>query len=182
MYRLDFQPSAIQSNPAKEFYRFISHGFVHADWAHLLFNMLTFYFFAPNVENVFAYKFGEMGNVYFLLLYLGGIFISVIHTFEKNKFNYAYHAVGASGGVSSILFCSVLYFPMSDICLYGIICLPGIIWGGIYLAYSFYMSRNQANDYINHDAHLFGAVYGIVLTLILDPSAFKGMLGQIVGG
>jgi membrane associated rhomboid family serine protease len=179
MYRLDFQPALIQRNLGKEWFRFLSHGFVHADWPHLIFNMLTYFFFAPNVERVFEARFGEKATLYFLLLYLGGICLSVIPSYEKNKFNSMYHAVGASGGVSSILFASVIYFPMNNICLYGLICLPGIIWAGIYLVYSYYMGR-KGGDNINHDAHIFGALYGVALTLILDPSAIKAMVSQIM--
>lgn len=181
MLKLDFQPDQIRRNPAKNVHRFLTHGFVHADWMHLAFNMLTFFFFAPNVLMVFEAKFPEMASVYFLLLYLGGIVISVFHTYEKNKFNVMYRGVGASGGVSSVLFASVIYFPMNSICLYGLLCLPGIIWAVLYVLYSFYMSRSNANDYINHDAHLIGAIYGVVLTLIVDPGAFGRMLQQIFG-
>lgn len=177
-YKLDFQPYEIQRNPLKNLYRFLTHGFIHADWMHLLFNMFSFFFFAGSIENVFDYKFQNLSVLYFMLLYLGGIFMSVIHTFEKHKNDIWYHGVGASGGVSAILMANVIYFPLNEICLYGFICFPGILWALIYLAYSFYMGR-RGGDYINHDAHFIGAIYGVVITLIIDRNAWSDFISQI---
>jgi membrane associated rhomboid family serine protease len=177
-YKLDFQPYEIQRNPIKEFHRFLTHGFIHADWMHLLFNMLSFYFFAGAVETVFQVKFPDHAMTYFLLLYIGGIFMSVIHTYEKHKNDIHYHGVGASGGVSAVMMASVIYFPLNEICLYGILCFPGIIWAIIYLGYSFFMGR-RGGDYINHDAHFIGAVYGVAITLILDRHALSEFISQL---
>ena len=177
-YKLDFQPYEIQRNPLKNLYRFLTHGFIHADWMHLLFNMFSFFFFAGSIENVFDYKFQNLSVLYFMLLYLGGIFMSVIHSFEKHKNDIWYHGVGASGGVSAILMANVIYFPLNEICLYGFICFPGILWALIYLAYSFYMGR-RGGDYINHDAHFIGAIYGVVITLIIDRNAWSDFISQI---
>jgi len=177
-YKLDFQPYEIQRNPLKNLYRFLTHGFIHADWMHLLFNMFSFFFFAGSIEAVLDYKFQNLSALYFMLLYLGGIFMSVIHTFEKHKNDIWYHGVGASGGVSAILMANVIYFPLNEICLYGFICFPGILWAIIYLAYSFYMGR-RGGDFINHDAHFIGAIYGVVITLIIDRNAWSDFISQI---
>jgi len=177
-YKLDFQPYEIQRNPLKNLYRFLTHGFIHADWMHLLFNMFSFFFFAGSIETVLDYKFQNLSALYFMLLYLGGIFMSVIHTFEKHKNDIWYHGVGASGGVSAILMANVIYFPLNEICLYGFICFPGILWALIYLAYSFYMGR-RGGDFINHDAHFIGAIYGVVITLIIDRNAWSDFISQI---
>ena len=167
MYRFQFNAYSVKHN--KEWIRFFSHALLHADWVHLLMNMLVLYFFGDLVEMYFEYYFGTKGMLYFGLLYVGGIIFAVLPSYKKHQDDVWYNSVGASGAVSAVLFSSVILDPLNSICLYGILCLPGVVWAIIYLAYSFYMSK-KATDNINHDAHLWGAIFGIVFTIVIKPA------------
>ena len=161
--------------------RFILSGFIHKDYMHLLFNMVTFYFFGGVVELFLRYKFGVLvGGVLFVGFYLLGIIISDLPTYKKYQLDSHYRALGASGGTSATVFASIVIMPLSDICLFAFICLPGFILGVLFLIYS-YVKGKQDNDGINHDAHLYGAIFGIVFILILSPSSAGMFLEQIKG-
>jgi membrane associated rhomboid family serine protease len=177
-YRLDFNPHQIEKE--KEWHRFLTHAFLHADWWHLIVNMLVLYFFGDVVQQYFGAYTGGKGAFYFLLLYLGGILVAVVPTYQKHKDNPGYHSVGASGAVSAVVFSSVVFSPGTDLCLYGLICLPGIIWAIIYLIYS-YTQAKKGGDYINHDAHFWGAVYGIVFTFLAVPKSISAFFSQLWG-
>jgi membrane associated rhomboid family serine protease len=161
-----------------QYYRFLSSGFVHTDGMHLLFNMITLYFFGSKLENYYESIFGTKGLIIFVITYLAGIVLSDLKTFIKHRNNPGYNSIGASGGVSSILFASILYDPTSSICLYFAICIPGFILGGLYLVYSYYQGRASAGR-INHDAHLYGALFGIVFTIIVRPAVVVEFIQQI---
>ena len=162
-----------------EWDRFVTSGFIHKDYMHLLFNMFTFYFFGGVVEQVLSYKFGVIvGGVIFVVFYILGIVISDIPTYLKNQDNSYYRALGASGGTSATVFASIIILPLSDICLFGIVCLPGFILGALFLIYSYFKGKNQ-DDAINHDAHLYGAIFGIIFILIISPSSAITFLEQI---
>ena len=172
-----FHPYSVQTN--NEWHRFVTSGFLHADWGHLFFNMLALYFFGRYVELVFMREFGEVpGIMLFLLVYIGGIIISDIPTYFKHRDHPGYQALGASGGVAAVIFSSILFNPISDICFYFVLCLPGFVLGVLYLIYSYYKGRQEA-DNINHDAHFYGAVYGLIVSLILIPSSGPGFVEQI---
>ncbi|MBB6324392.1 membrane associated rhomboid family serine protease [Algoriphagus iocasae] len=159
--------------------RFITSGFIHKDYMHLLFNMFTFYFFGGFVEQFLAYKFGVVtGGIIFILFYLLGIIISDIPTYLKNKDDSYYRALGASGGTAATVFASIIIMPLSDICLFGILCLPGFILGALFLLYSYFKGKN-GDDAINHDAHLYGAIFGIVFILIISPESIFHFIDQI---
>lgn len=162
-----------------EWDRFVTSGFIHKDYMHLIFNMFTFYFFGGVVEQVLSYKFGVIvGGVIFVVFYILGIVISDIPTYLKNQDNSYYRALGASGGTSATVFASIIILPLSDICLFGIVCLPGFILGALFLIYSYFKGKNQ-DDAINHDAHLYGAIFGIIFILIISPSSAITFLEQI---
>lgn len=159
--------------------RFILSGFIHKDYMHLLFNMFTFYFFGGVVEMFLSYTFGVMiGGILFVAFYLLGIVVSDIPTYNKYKKDSHYRALGASGGTAATVFASIVIMPLSDICLFGIICLPGFILGILFLIYS-YVKGQKGQDNINHDAHLYGAIFGIVFILILSPSSAGMFVEQI---
>lgn len=163
----------------KQWDRFVLSGFIHKDYIHLLFNMFTFYFFGRVVEQFLMYKYGTtVGGVVFVLFYLLGIIISDIPTYLKNQDNSYYRALGASGGTAATVFASIIIMPLADICLFGIFCLPGFILGASFLIYS-YAKGKQDNDGINHDAHLYGALFGIIFILILSPSSALNFMDQI---
>ncbi len=159
--------------------RFITSGFIHKDYMHLLFNMFTFYFFGGVVEQLLAYKFGLIiGGIVFVAFYLLAIIIADIPTYLKNQDKSYYRALGASGGTSATVFASIIILPLSDICLFGILCLPGFILGALFLIYSYFKGKNQ-DDAINHDAHLYGAVFGIIFILIISPSSAMTFFDEI---
>ena len=105
--------------------------------------------------------------------------MSIIPTYSKQKNNPGYHALGASGAVSAVVFSFILFNPLQRLCFYGILCLPGIIFGILYLVYCYYMGR-KGGDRINHDAHLWGALYGFFFTIILKPSLIVSFFDQLI--
>lgn len=161
-------------NPA-EYYRFITSGFIHSDMTHLFFNMFTLYFFGRNAE----YWFNVIGRpALYPLLYLVAIVAASIPSYLKHKNNPYYSALGASGGVSAILFCTVYIAPWTTIYVW-FIPIPAIIAGVLYLVYSAYMAK-QERDNIGHDAHFWGAVFGFVFTFIFDPTHGRFFLEQLM--
>jgi membrane associated rhomboid family serine protease len=164
-------------NPA-EYYRLLTSGFIHNDWSHLIFNMITFYFVAPSVEFLMA-MIGKPSEM-FVLLYLSAIVISSLPSFVKNRNNSYYRSLGASGGVAAILFFTIYYSPWSKISILFIpIGIPCIIFGGLYLAYEAYMSKRGAGN-VNHDAHFIGSVYGLLFALVVDPSHGMSFINAIM--
>ncbi len=166
MSRLILWPKKM-SNPG-EYYRLLSSGFIHADWMHLLFNMYTLYAFGAMVEHLIAAL--GYSEVVFLILYLAGIVVASLPSFIKNRHNGYYRSLGASGGVASVLFFTIYYFPWSKISIiFFPIGIPAVVFGGLYLAYEAYMSKRGAGN-VNHDAHFWGSVFGLLFAVILDPS------------
>ncbi len=144
----------------RNLYTFITSGLIHADWMHLFFNMFTFYFFAFGLERM-------IGHWQFALIYIGSLILSDIPTVIKHKDNYSYHSLGASGAISAVLFSYILFDPTA---MLGVmfIPMPAVLFGVLYLIYSWYMAK-RGMDNIGHDAHFFGALTGLVFTVILVP-------------
>jgi membrane associated rhomboid family serine protease len=162
-----------------QYYRFLTSGFLHADWGHLFFNMFSFYIFGGFVERVFALLFGAKGPIYLIGFYLAGIIVSDIPTFLKYRNDPGYNSLGASGGVASIIFASIIFAPLQKIALIFIpIGIPGFIFGPLYLAYSYYESR-QGRGTINHDAHIYGALFGVLFIILVYPAALPQFFEQI---
>ncbi len=162
-----FNPYSVHHK--KEYFRFITSGFIHSNSMHLLFNMIALYFFGGVIERIYLDKFNGMGILYLLITYLAGIVVSDLKTFSKYKEDPYYNSLGASGGVASILFASILYRPTSSIYLFFIpFPIPAFILGAGYLIYSYYSGKRMA-DNINHDAHLYGSLFGIFFTILLYP-------------
>ncbi len=151
-------------------YTFITSGLIHADWMHLFFNMFTFFFFAFKLETM-------IGHWQFGLLYIVSLVLSDIPTAVRHKDDYRYSSLGASGAISAVLFSCILFQPLSMI---GVmfIPMPAIVFGVLYLVYCVYMSRNS-RDSINHDAHFFGALTGLILTVMLVKGIIPHFIGQL---
>jgi len=162
-----------------QYYRFLTSGFIHRDHMHLLFNMFSFYFFGGAIEQVFKVLFGEWGGVYFILLYLAAIVVSDLPTYLKHRNNPGYNSLGASGGVSAVIFAFIILLPLEKICIYIAFCMPGFILGTLYVVFSYYQGR-KANDGINHDAHLYGAVFGMIYCIILYPESLPNFIQQVM--
>jgi len=155
-----------------QYYRLVTSGFIHRDHMHLIFNMFSLYFFGTQLEYIFQQIFGGLGSLHFITLYLFGIIISDVPTVLKHKNNIYYNSLGASGAVSAVVFACILFLPLRDICIYGVLCFPGVVLGLAYLVYSFYSSK-KSKDGINHDAHLYGALFGIIYCLIFYPDSLR---------
>ena len=159
----------------KQYWRFITSGFVHINYMHLFFNMFALYFFGQNV----AYYFGIKGNQLLVILYLLGIVISDIPSYLKYKDVPNYNSLGASGGVAAVLFSSIMFEPLNPIYIMFIpFGIPGFVLGVLYLVYSYYQGKRMA-DNINHDAHLYGALFGLVFTVSLRPGVVISFIQQI---
>ena len=155
-----------------EYFRFVSVGFVHGDIGHLLFNMLTLYFFGRELE---AHIFSE---TQFILFYISAIMLSCADEYVKQKNNPGYRACGASGGVSAVIFAMVLYEPWGVVYLKFIIPIYFILFAAGYLGYSYYMSKKNV-DNIGHGIHLWGALYGIAFTLLCKPESLSIFMDTI---
>ena len=162
-----------------QYYRLITSGFIHQDHMHLLMNMISLYFFGSAIEGLFHVIFGTTGYVYYICLYLLGIVISDIPTYLKHRNNPNYNALGASGGVAAIIFAFILFLPLENICFYYVLCMPGFILGTAYIVYSYYQGR-KANDHINHDAHLYGALFGFLFCIAIYPPVIGRFFEQIM--
>lgn len=145
-------------------YQLLSSGLIHKDWPHLIFNMLTYYFFAFNLERI-------LGHWQFAAVYIGSLILCDIPSINKHKNDFMYHSLGASGAVCGVLFSYILFFPFTKLIIFPIpIPIPAVLYGGLFLLYSSFLAKKQ-NDNINHDAHFYGALSGIIITAILVPNA-----------
>jgi membrane associated rhomboid family serine protease len=156
-------------------YTLITSGLIHATWMHLFFNMFTFYAFAFTLERI-------IGHWQFGMLYFVGLILSDIPSVIKHKEDFWYNSLGASGAISAVLFSFILFNPLSEIGIFPIpVGIPAVLFGVLYLVYCWYSSKNS-RDNINHDAHLFGAITGIVLTIILFPQIIPHFFNALTGG
>jgi len=157
-----------------EYWRLLTSGFVHADFVHLLFNVITFYSFAFTLERF-------IGTARFVSLYFCGLLASGIGTCIKHRDEPNYTSLGASGAILAVLFASIIYFPRSRLLILPIpIPIPAPLFAVIYLAWSYYSARNS-KDRINHDAHVAGALTGIAFVALTDPHSFAALLRHLTG-
>lgn len=175
--KLVFWPYVIQEEGS--WYRFLSSGFIHANWPHLLVNLWVLWMFGRFVEGAYAQLFGSAGPMIYLSMFLSCIVVSELYSFFKHKDNPSYRSLGASGAVSGVLFTFVLLEPLQGIGLLFIpFYIPAFLFGILYLLYSWYMAR-KGNDNIGHDAHFFGALYGMLFLIILKPGVVSNFIQQI---
>lgn len=164
----------------KQYWRLVTSGFIHSGYVHLGFNMFTFYFFGRVVEQIFKLVVGHsMGSILFILFYVSAIVISDLPTAVKNRHRPGFNSLGASGAVSAVVFSSIIFMPLNDICLYGVLCIPGFILGFVYVIYSYYQGK-KSDDNINHEAHLYGAIYGVVFSVLIYPQSILDFVDQII--
>lgn len=162
---LIFYPPAVANQ--NQWYRFFTCGLIHADFAHLAFNMYALYLFGENVENTFTVVFGERGKLFYLLMYVSALGICLLPTYAKNKDNYHYRSLGASGAVSAVVFAFILFNPLLGLGLLFIpIYIAGFLFGILYLVISNWMEKRGGGS-INHSAHIWGSIYGVVFIIVM---------------
>ncbi|MBB4125217.1 membrane associated rhomboid family serine protease [Xanthomonas translucens] len=173
--RLILWPPAIDRH--KQYDRLVTHGFIHADFPHLLFNMITLYFFGGPIERLMERLTGSM--LTYPLFYLAALVVAILPSYLKNQKNPNYFSLGASGAVSAVLFAYILLAPWTGIYFFFIpIPIPAILYAVFYVGYSIWMDR-RGGDNINHSAHLAGAAFGVMFLLIMEPSVLQHFLDEL---
>jgi membrane associated rhomboid family serine protease len=171
MNDLIFYPPAVTNN--KQYYRFITCGFIHADFAHLIFNMISLYLFGKFVEDKFVEIFDKGGKILYLAMYLLALIVSLLPTYAKNKNNQYYRSLGASGAVSAVVFAGLMIAPYVKVGLFIIPpIIPGFIFGPLYLIISAWLDK-KGGDNINHSAHIWGALFGLAFLIIVGKISGK---------
>ncbi len=154
-------------------YTIITSGFIHKDWMHLFFNMMSYYFFAFQLEPV-------LGHWQFGVLYVLSLILSDMPSVVKHKENYSYYSLGASGAVSAIIFSAILYNPVATMMILPLpIPIYAVVFGVLYLVYCSYATK-YSRDNINHDAHFYGALSGLMITILFHPGILPGFFSQII--
>ncbi|SDW89388.1 rhomboid family intramembrane serine protease [Lysobacter enzymogenes] len=154
--------------------RLVTYGFVHTDWRHVLFNMITLYFFGRSVENIFAQL---TGQGMFLLFYLSALVVSILPSYLRHRKDPGYRTLGASGAVEAVLFAFVLFDPWNWI-IFFVIPVPAIVFAVAFIGYSYWADKRGGGKY-NHNAHLSGAIYGVLFMLLLEPRVFLLFLEKL---
>ena len=155
----------------KEYYRLISHGFIHADWMHLILNMYVFYNFGPFMENFMVAKYGITGGrILFSVLYLGALIFGSIPSMRKHGDHYEYRSLGASGAVSAILIVFMVTMPLAGIGFF-FVPMPAYVGALLFFAVELILHK-RGNTIIAHDAHMFGAVFGLLFLALTDFTVY----------
>lgn len=178
--RFLFVPSQMQD--PKQWYRFITHGFIHADLPHLIFNMLSLYFMGNSAEYIFIFQKGPgLGKIYFVLFYLSTMIIASLPSWYKHRNNPGYRSLGASGAVAGVLFFTIMFMPVATL---EFMILPIRMWawvyGVIYLVSEYYLDKRQYGR-VAHDVHFWGAVFGIGFAVFFYPQVLPDFFNQIAG-
>ncbi len=162
----------------RQYHRLLTSGFVHNNTTHLFLNLFTLYFMGRGVETVFAMNFGSMGPVLYVTLFITAVIVANIPTTIKYKDSPHYNSLGASGAVSALVLAFILNDPQQELELYLFVPIPGYLLGVLFIVYSVVMSKRNV-DNINHDAHLFGALYGMIFMLALRPETFNDFIYKL---
>ncbi|HLT44944.1 MAG TPA: rhomboid family intramembrane serine protease [Luteimonas sp.] len=171
--RLILWPPAIARH--RQYDRLVTHGFVHADGTHLLFNMITLFFFGRAIEPVFVDRIGHVG---FAAFYLSAIVMAIMPTWFRHQQDASYRSLGASGAVSAVLFSFILFAPWSLILIF-FLPVPAIVYAVAYVGYSIWMDR-RGGDNVNHSAHLWGAAYGVLFTVLMEPRVATTFMARLL--
>lgn len=176
MERLILWPPAVERR--RQYDRLLGYGFVHADWMHLLFNMVTLWSFGSVVERVFS---GWLTPAGYVLFYLSAIVASILPTWLRHRHDAGYRSLGASGGVSAVLFASIMFDPWATIFIIPIpVPIPAILFAVLYIGYSIWMDRRGGGN-VNHSAHLWGAAYGVLFTMLVEPRVLGHFTRSLLG-
>lgn len=178
--RLLFHPVTIRES--HQWYRFLTSGFIHADMVHLAVNMFVLWSFGNAIERLYYPAFlGEFSAQKYMLLYFGGIVAASVPSYIRHNRDPNYAALGASGGVSAVVFAAILFEPWQNLYLYGVIAIPQILAGAAYLYYSWYQDR-KATDNVAHIAHFAGAAWGFLFTGLMSPGLFARFVQKALQG
>lgn len=174
---LAFEPFVVAAR--KDHHRFLTHALVHADWPHLLVNMFVLHGFAPFVEGYLTGLTPLPGSWLLVLLYASAAVVACIPGYRRHRHDPGYRAVGASGAVSAVLFAHILIMPTAQVGLFLLpVGLPSAVFGVLYLIYEGTMHR-RGGDNVAHDAHLMGAIHGVLFMVVLRPSLVPAFFGAI---
>jgi len=177
---LIFYPPAISGR--NQWYRFITCGLIHADVGHLIFNMLSLYLFGRFVEEKFIEIFAGNGKLLYLLMYVTSLVICLLPTYFKNKNNYSYRSLGASGAVSAVVFAGLMIAPYVEVGFFIIPpIIPGFIFGPLYLLITAWLDKRGGGN-INHSAHLWGALYGVLFIVVAGRMVGYDAIQEFVNG
>ena len=176
---LFYPPSITEDN---QWYRFITCGLIHANTAHLFFNMYTLYMFGDAVEDSFTYIFGNMGKLLYITMYVTALVACLLPTYLKHKNDAYYSSLGASGAIAAVVFAFIFLNPGVKMFLIFLpIPLPAFIFGALYLIITSYLAK-RGGSHINHSAHLWGSVYGALFLLIAGFTiANRNLAGEFAG-
>jgi len=176
--QLVFEPFTIQAR--KDWFRFLTHAFLHAHVPHLLVNMFVLWSFGSVLEPSMRGLLGGSSALPYLLLYLGGAAFAALPSYKRHLWDPGYRAVGASGAVSAVLFATVLLYPMERLYIFGLLPMPGYVFAPLYLAYEYYLDK-RGQDNVAHDAHFYGALFGLAFITVLRPAVWPDLFHQLIG-
>lgn len=171
--RLIFYPPAVNKG---QWDRFVTHGFIHADSLHLLFNMFVLYFFGSYIEALYRQFLAGYG---FVIFYVLAIIAAIVPSYIRHKNDSRYSSLGASGGVTAVLFAFILLSPWNTIYLFAVIPIPAIVFAVAYVAYSIYADKRGGSN-INHMAHLWGGAFGVIATIALEPKVLPHFISALL--
>jgi len=177
---LIFYPPAVSKH--NQWYRFFTCGLIHADVGHLIFNMLSLYLFGRFVEDKFIEIFPDNGKWLYLLMYITSLLICLLPTYFKNRENYSYKSLGASGAVSAVVFAGLMIAPYVEVGFFLIPpIIPGFIFGPLYLLITAWLDKKGGGN-INHSAHLWGALYGILFIIVAGRMVGYDAVQEFING
>jgi membrane associated rhomboid family serine protease len=177
---LIFYPPAVSQR--NQWYRFITCGLIHADVGHLIFNMLSLYLFGRFVEEKFIEIFAQNGKLIYLVMYVTSLFVCLLPTYFKNKNNYSYRSLGASGAVSAVVFAGLMIAPYVEVGFFFIPpIIPGFVFGPLYLLITAWLDKRGGGN-INHSAHLWGALYGLLFIIVAGRMVGYDAIQEFVNG